>query len=147
MGWGTLGFALPASIGAACAGAGRAVVVCGDGGMLFSVGELATIAQEELPITIVVQTDGGYGMLRYDEERMYDRTFAVDLQPPDFPRLAGAFGVPAERVALDARSARGAGAGSAHRRPVPGRGDGPTAAAAHHLAALAARRAPLSAAG
>ena len=98
VGWGTLGFALPGAIGAARAGAGRAIVVCGDGGVLFAIGELATIAQEELPVTVVVQTDGGYGMLRYDEERMYDRTFAVDLRAPDFPALAGAFGLPAERV-------------------------------------------------
>ncbi len=102
VGWGTLGFALPASIGAVRAGAGRAIVVCGDGGALFAIGELATIAQEQLPVTVVVQTDGGYGMLRYDEERMFDRTFAVDLEPPGFPELARSFGLPAERVACEA---------------------------------------------
>jgi acetolactate synthase I/II/III large subunit len=44
--WGTLGFALPASVGAA-AGGDRTVCVCGDGGFLFARGELATLAQEQ----------------------------------------------------------------------------------------------------
>jgi len=101
MGWGTLGFALPAAVGAAACAAGRTVAICGDGGALFAIGELATIAQERLPVTVVVQSDGGYGMLRYDEELTYERAFAVDLRPPDFPALAAAFGFAVERVELD----------------------------------------------
>jgi acetolactate synthase-1/2/3 large subunit len=102
LGWGTLGFALPASIGAACVpGAGRVVTVCGDGGVLFSIGELATIAQERLDITIVVQNDGGYGMLRYDALRRFDRAFAVDLVTPDFAAIAEGFGIPAVRTTLE----------------------------------------------
>ena len=67
MGWGTLGWALPASVGAAVAGL-AGVAVIGDGGALFAIGELATIAQERLPLTIVVVDDGGYGMLRWPHE-------------------------------------------------------------------------------
>src|SRR5262249_18553638 len=64
MGWGTLGWAFPASIGAAAAGR-PSVCVTGDGGLLFALGELATAAQESLPVTVVVVDDQGYGMLRY----------------------------------------------------------------------------------
>src|SRR3954447_21433849 len=58
MGWGTLGFSFPASIGAALGGARRVVSVCGDGGFMYACGELATVAQERLPLTIVVVDDG-----------------------------------------------------------------------------------------
>ena len=68
VGWGTLGFALPAAVGAA-AGSGRpTLVVAGDGGIPFAVGELATLVQEQLPVTVLVVDDGGYGMLRYDQQ-------------------------------------------------------------------------------
>jgi acetolactate synthase-1/2/3 large subunit len=56
MGWGTLGFALPAAVGAASAGAGPVVSVSGDGGFLFACGELATVAQEGLDLTAVSST-------------------------------------------------------------------------------------------
>ncbi len=102
LGWGTLGFALPASIGAATAGAGRAVAVCGDGGALFAIGELATLAQERLDVTVVVHNDACYGMLRYDEERRFGRSFAVDLEAPDFVALARSFGLPAWKADLGA---------------------------------------------
>ncbi|HEX2265794.1 MAG TPA: thiamine pyrophosphate-dependent enzyme, partial [Solirubrobacterales bacterium] len=102
LGWGTLGFALPASIGAAVAHSGRTVAVCGDGGVLFAIGELATLAQEGLDVTVVVHNDACYGMLRYDEERHFGRTFAVDLQAPDFTALARSFGIPAWNADLAA---------------------------------------------
>ena len=68
MGWGTLGFAFPAALGASLAGTGPTVSISGDGGFLFACGELATMAQERLPFTAVIVDDGGYGMLRYDQE-------------------------------------------------------------------------------
>ena len=98
MGWGTLGFAFPASLGAALAGAGPVVSVSGDGGFLFACGELATAAQEGLALTAVIVDDGGYGMLRFDQRRAGEAQFGVDLQPPDFEALAGSFGVRAETV-------------------------------------------------
>lgn len=99
VGWGTLGFAFPASLGAAVAGVGRAVCVCGDGGFLFACGELATAVQERLAVTVVIADDRGYGMLRFDQRRAGEPAFGVDLQTPDFVALAQAFGVPAVRVA------------------------------------------------
>src|SRR5439155_12519919 len=92
MGWGTLGYAFPASIGAAIAGTGPVVCVSGDGGFLFACGELATVAQERLPTTTVIVDDGGYGMLRFDQERRGTGvTHGTDLRTPDYVALARAF--------------------------------------------------------
>jgi thiamine pyrophosphate-dependent acetolactate synthase large subunit-like protein len=98
LGWGTLGYAFPAALGAALAGAGPVVAVAGDGGFLFACGELATMAQERLPLTAVVVDDGGYGMLRYDQDVGGTERYGVDLHTPDFEALAGAFGIAAETV-------------------------------------------------
>jgi acetolactate synthase-1/2/3 large subunit len=98
VGWGTLGFAFPAALGTALAGTGPAVAVCGDGGFLFAAGELATVAQEQIPLTTLIVDDGGYGMLRFDQDRAGEPRFGVDLATPDFEALAGAFGVRAETV-------------------------------------------------
>ena len=99
MGWGTLGFAFPASIGAAVAhqSTGRPVVsVNGDGGMLFALGELATVAQEGLALTTVVIDDGGYGMLRYGHE--HEASLGTELHTPDFAAVARGFGIAARTV-------------------------------------------------
>lgn len=95
VGWGTLGFGFPASIGSALAGQGPAVCVTGDGGFLFACGELATLLQEQVPLTIVLVDDGGYGMLRFDQVHAGDQPYGVDLARPDFTALAAAFGIPA----------------------------------------------------
>ena len=101
LGWGTLGFAFPAAIGVAASDR-PAVVVCGDGGFLFAPGELATAVQERLDITIVLVNDGGYGMLRYDEDERFDERFAVDLATPDFTTLARSFGAKARKTSAEA---------------------------------------------
>ncbi|ANZ38644.1 acetolactate synthase [Lentzea guizhouensis] len=97
VGWGTLGFGFPAAIGAAVHG--RTIAVVGDGGFLFACGDLATLRQESLPLTVVVVDDGGYGMLRYDQQVAGHTITGVDLTRPDFAKLAESFGVPA--VTLD----------------------------------------------
>jgi thiamine pyrophosphate-dependent acetolactate synthase large subunit-like protein len=98
LGWGTLGYAFPAALGAALAGTGPVVAVVGDGGFLFGCGELATVAQERIPLTTVIVDDGGYGMLRYDQDVSGEERYGVDLHTPDFPALAAAFGIRAEQV-------------------------------------------------
>ncbi len=117
VGWGTLGYALPASVGAAHAGAGPVLVVCGDGGAAMAVGELATLAQERLPVTVLVVDDGGYGMLRYDQRVAGHAERGVDLLGPDWVALATAYRLGAEvaadtgpglRAALDRAAASGA---------------------------------------
>jgi thiamine pyrophosphate-dependent acetolactate synthase large subunit-like protein len=96
LGWGTLGCAFPQGVGAALAG--PAVTVSGDGGFLYACGELATIAQERIPLTAVIVDDGGYGMLRFDQDLKGDPHDGVDLQTPDFVALARSFGVRADEV-------------------------------------------------
>jgi acetolactate synthase-1/2/3 large subunit len=98
MGWGTLGFAFPAALGAALAGVGPTVAIAGDGGFLFACGELATLAQEAIPLTVVIVDDGGYGMLRYDQTLSGATPYGVDLHTPDFAALAASFGLRTETV-------------------------------------------------
>jgi thiamine pyrophosphate-dependent acetolactate synthase large subunit-like protein len=98
MGWGTLGYGFPLSIGSALAGAGPVVSVSGDGGFLYACGELATVAQERIPLTAVIVDDGGYGMLRFDQRHRGEPTFGVDLATPDFVAMARSFGIEAEGV-------------------------------------------------
>ncbi len=103
VGWGTLGFGFPASIGTAAAAAlgqvdGPVVCLCGDGGFLFAAGELATLAQEQLPVTVVLVDDGGYGMLRYDQKHAGQQVFGTELVTPDFASLAASFGIRAVTV-------------------------------------------------
>jgi thiamine pyrophosphate-dependent acetolactate synthase large subunit-like protein len=98
MGWGTLGYGFPLAIGSALADRGPVVCVCGDGGFLYACGELATVAQERVPMTVVIVDDGGYGMLRFDQRHHGDPTFGVDLVTPDFAAMARSFGVEADTV-------------------------------------------------
>jgi thiamine pyrophosphate-dependent acetolactate synthase large subunit-like protein len=97
LGWGTLGCAFPQGIGAALAGV-PAVSISGDGGFLYACGELATLAQERIPLTAVIVDDGGYGMLRFDQDLQGDPREGVDLQTPDFVAMARSFGVHAGQV-------------------------------------------------
>jgi len=98
LGWGTLGCAFPQGLGAALAGAGPAVSISGDGGFLYAVGELAAAKQENIPLTAVIVDDGGYGMIRYDQDLHGDPREGVDLANPDFVALAAAFGIRADSV-------------------------------------------------
>jgi thiamine pyrophosphate-dependent acetolactate synthase large subunit-like protein len=100
MGWGTLGFALPAAVGAAAGAGGRPVVACcGDGGALFAIGELAAIAQEGLGVMVVVVDDGAYGMLRHGAPAgAADDELGITLASPDFAAVARGFGIPASTV-------------------------------------------------
>ncbi|MFD0338295.1 5-guanidino-2-oxopentanoate decarboxylase [Streptomyces sp. NPDC127117] len=92
-GFGTLGYALPAAIGAKTADPARPVVaLSGDGGLQFSVQELATAAQLRLPLPVVVFDNGGYGEIRDEMVSRGDRPTAVDLPPVDLPALARAYG-------------------------------------------------------
>ncbi|ROQ35733.1 acetolactate synthase-1/2/3 large subunit [Streptomyces sp. PanSC19] len=92
-GFGTLGYALPAAIGAKTACPERQVVaLSGDGGLQFSVQELATAAQLRLPLPVVVFDNGGYGEIREEMAARGDTPLAVDLPAVDLPALARAYG-------------------------------------------------------
>ncbi|MFI1395645.1 thiamine pyrophosphate-dependent enzyme [Streptomyces sp. NPDC020681] len=92
-GFGTLGYALPAAIGAKTAHPGRQVIaLSGDGGLQFSVQELATAAQLGHPLPVVVFDNGGYGEIRDEMAARGDTPAAVDLAPVDLPAIARAYG-------------------------------------------------------
>lgn len=99
VGWGTLGFALPASVGVATQNK-PTLVISGDGGIAFALSELATIIQEKLPVTILLHDDGGYGMLRYDQKVMNHPERGVDLINPRWDLLAESFGINFSRQTL-----------------------------------------------
>jgi acetolactate synthase-1/2/3 large subunit len=98
LGWGTLGCGFPQGLGAALADSGPVVSVSGDGGFLYACGELATLAQERIPLTAVIVDDGGYGMLRFDQDLKGDPHEGVDLHTPDFVAMARSFGIRADAV-------------------------------------------------
>jgi acetolactate synthase-1/2/3 large subunit len=99
-GLGTMGFALPAAIGAKFARPDREVwAVVGDGGFQMTMCELATIVQEKLNVKIAIINNGYLGMVRQWQEFFYDKRYvATPLIAPDFVALANAFGIRAERV-------------------------------------------------
>ena len=113
VGWGTLGYALPAAIGPAAARM-PTVAVCGDGGPMFALGELAALVQERLPVTLLIVDDGGYGMLRFDQQVFGHPERGVDLVTPDWELLARSFGIDYAEVA-DADQLRAALAEAAVR--------------------------------
>jgi acetolactate synthase-1/2/3 large subunit len=94
-GLGTMGFGLPAAVGAQLACPNELVVaVVGDGGFQMTNQELATAVQYDLPVKIVVMNNGYLGMVRQWQEMFYDRTYSeVDISvAPDFVKLAEAYG-------------------------------------------------------
>jgi acetolactate synthase I/II/III large subunit len=99
-GLGTMGFALPAAIGAKMARPEAEVwVVVGDGGFQMTMSELATIVQEKLAIKIAIINNGFLGMVRQWQEFFYDKRYvATPLVAPDFTALANAFGIRGERI-------------------------------------------------
>jgi acetolactate synthase-1/2/3 large subunit len=99
-GLGTMGFALPAAIGAKVARPEAEVwVVVGDGGFQMTMPELATLVQEKLKIHIAIINNGYLGMVRQWQEFFYERNYeSTPLLNPDFVKLAEAFGIRATAV-------------------------------------------------
>ena len=89
---GGIGQAVGMSIGTAVARPTEpTMVMVGDGGLAPQLGELATLAQENLPVTVVVFDDGGYGVLRNTQDQHLGRRSGVDLLAPDLASAATAF--------------------------------------------------------
>ena len=90
-----IGLGLPLAAGAQAARPDRPVIaLCGDGGFMLNVGELATVMQHDLPVVIVLLNDRGYDVLRRHQDRTFSgRRMAVDLHAPDFQALARSFGL------------------------------------------------------
>ncbi|MER7399626.1 thiamine pyrophosphate-binding protein [Streptomyces sp. NPDC000151] len=103
-GAGGLGYGFPAALGAAVAGRAAAgadgaarpvLAVSGDGGAMYSLAELATARQYDLPVAWLIVDDGGYGILREYMTDAFGRATGTELARPDFAALAESFGVPA----------------------------------------------------
>ena len=100
-GLGTMGFGLPAAVGAKLACPEKLVIaVVGDGGFQMTNQELATAVQYDLPVKILIMNNGYLGMVRQWQEMFYDRTYSeVDISvAPDFVKLAEAYGAGAFRA-------------------------------------------------
>jgi acetolactate synthase-1/2/3 large subunit len=99
-GLGTMGFALPAAIGAKIARPEAEVwVVAGDGGFQMTQCELATVQQEQLDLKIAIVNNGFLGMVRQWQEFFHERRYAATpMLSPDFVKLAEAYEIPAYRV-------------------------------------------------
>lgn len=99
-GLGTMGFALPAAIGAKMGAPDREVVaVIGDGGYQMTIQELGTIFQQRLPIKVVVLNNNFLGMVRQWQQLFFDKRYAsTEMTNPDFIRIAEAYQIDAKRV-------------------------------------------------
>jgi acetolactate synthase-1/2/3 large subunit len=119
-GLGTMGFALPAAIGAkvACPEA-EVWVVVGDGGFQMTMCELATLVQENLKINIAIINNGYLGMVRQWQEFFYDRNYqATPLLNPDFARLAEAYGIRSTTVSERSQVVPAVQSARQHEGPV-----------------------------
>ena len=99
-GLGTMGFGLPAAIGAQVARPEKEVwAIVGDGGFQMTAQELGTVIQEQLPLRIALLNNSYLGMVRQWQELFYDRRYeSTHLLNPDFVRLVEAYGIRAWRV-------------------------------------------------
>jgi acetolactate synthase-1/2/3 large subunit len=100
-GLGTMGFALPAAIGAKFACPEKDVwVIAGDGGFQMTAAELSTIVQEKLAINIAVINNGFLGMVRQWQETFYEKNYSASpILSPDFVMLAAAHGIEGASIA------------------------------------------------
>ncbi|WP_406701026.1 thiamine pyrophosphate-binding protein [Singulisphaera sp. Ch08] len=96
----TLGWGFPAAVGAAVAREGEPVVsISGDGGFLMTAQELATATRYHLPVIAIVHNDSSYGAIKNIQKRVHEERYLdVELNNPDFLKLADSFGVPSARV-------------------------------------------------
>jgi len=103
-GLGTMGFSLPAAMGAAF-GRNDIPVFCisGDGGFQMNIQELATIKHNKLPVKIFVMNNGFLGMVRQWQEFFWKKRYSnTRITSPDFVKVAEAYGIPAQRVSSPA---------------------------------------------
>jgi acetolactate synthase I/II/III large subunit len=119
-GLGTMGFAVPAAMGAALAHPRSAIlVITGDGSMLMNIQELATIAENDLDVRICVFNNGHLGLVRQQQELFYGKRYVASkfTARPDFAAIARGFGI--RGCTLDARGGPAELAGAlAERGPV-----------------------------
>jgi thiamine pyrophosphate-dependent acetolactate synthase large subunit-like protein len=116
----TLGFSVPAALGAKIAHPDKVVVpIVGDGGFQFTMHELATAKQFGIGLPIVIFNDSTYTAVKMEQAMLYDRRYiAVDLDNPDFLKLADAYGLPGVRANSPAELEEAIVAASARNVPT-----------------------------
>lgn len=99
-GLGTMGYGLPAAIGAQLGQPDRTVVVfIGDGGFQMTIQEMGTIAQENIPVKIVILNNHFLGMVRQWQELFFEKRYSfTEIQGPDFVALSNAYGIKARKI-------------------------------------------------
>ena len=123
-GLGTMGFGLPAAMGAKVGCPDQTVVcIAGDGSVQMNMQELATCAQEGIAIKVFIMNNGYLGMVRQWQELFWDKRYSqVDMgQWPDFVKLAEAYGATGMRLHRQAHPGQGHEGGARHRGPGAGR--------------------------
>lgn len=101
-GLGTMGFGVPAAMGAKLGRPDREVIaIVGDGGFQMTMQELGTISQYQIGVKIIIMNNNYLGMVRQWQQLFFDKRYSfTKLQNPDFIKLAGAFSIPARKVTL-----------------------------------------------
>jgi acetolactate synthase-1/2/3 large subunit len=99
-GLGTMGFEVPAAVGAAVAQPDRPIwAICGDGGFQMTMQEMSTMVDEHLPVKMAIMNNGYLGMVRQWQELFYaDNYVSVQISQPDFVKLGEAYGIKSFRV-------------------------------------------------
>jgi len=97
---GTMGFGLPASIGAKIGSPDKQVIAfIGDGGFQMTIQELGTILHYNIPVKLVILNNGFLGMVRQWQEMFFKKRYAsTELVNPDFIMIASGYGIPAKRI-------------------------------------------------
>ncbi len=116
----TMGYAVGAALGAALGAPERAVlVVVGDGSLMMTLGELATIAAMNVPVTIAVFNDGQYNALRVRQEAIFDRRFVgTALGTLDYAQVARGLGMRGEKIASATQLRQCIEGAAARREPL-----------------------------
>ena len=99
-GLGTMGFALPCSMGAQLGAKDQTVIaIAGDGGFQMTIQELGTISQYNIPVKIVVLNNHFLGMVRQWQQLFFDKRYSfTEMTNPDFPKIAEGFGIENDKV-------------------------------------------------
>ncbi len=119
-GLGTMGFEVPAAMGAQVACPDRTVwSICGDGGFQMTFQEIATMVDEQLPVKLAVINNGFLGMVRQWQELFYEDNYvSVAMSQPDFVKLADAYGIKSIRVTEKSEVDAAIEEANAHNGPV-----------------------------
>jgi len=99
-GMGTMGFGLPAAVGAKIGNPEKQVIAfIGDGGFQMTIQELGTILQYKVPVKIIILNNGYLGMVRQWQDMFFNKRYAsTELVNPDFVAIAGGYSIPAKKV-------------------------------------------------